>query len=59
MAVLTAAAGPIMEIFLINYLHLYHYTHPDVFGIPTWIPWVYFGGAPAVGVDTRPLLTST
>ncbi|KAK9809857.1 hypothetical protein WJX72_000432 [[Myrmecia] bisecta] len=48
-AVLTAAAGPAVEIFLINALHLYHYSHPQLLGIPTWIPWVYFCGAPAVG----------
>ena len=33
----------------INGLHLYHYTGAEVLGIPTWIAWVYFSGAPAVG----------
>lgn len=37
-AALTAAVGPVVEIGLIEGLHLYHYTHPDVFGIPLWIP---------------------
>ena len=49
MACLTAVAGPAVEITLINWLHLYAYTHPAVLGVPTWIPWVYFAGAPAVG----------
>lgn len=45
----TALAGPAAEIFLINVLQLYHYTHADVLGICSWIPWVYLLGAPAVG----------
>lgn len=49
MAVLTAVTGPITEVFLINKLGLYHYSHPNVWGVPTWIPWVYFCGSPAVG----------
>ena len=50
MASLTALAGPAAEIFLINVAHLYAYAAPDVLGVPTWIPWVYFCGAPAVGL---------
>jgi hypothetical protein len=46
-------AGPAAEIFLINVMHLYHYTDPDFLGIPSWIPWVYFCGAPAVGNLSR------
>ena len=49
MASITALAGPGTEMFLINKLGLYHYSHPAVWGIPTWIPWVYFCGCPAVG----------
>ena len=26
---------------------LYHYNHPDFYGIPSWIVWVYACGAPA------------
>ena len=53
MAVLTGVAGPVTEIFLINVLHLYHYSDPDFFGIPSWIAWVYFCGSPAVGNLSR------
>jgi hypothetical protein len=28
---------------------LYRYTHPDVAGVPSWVPWVYACGGPAVG----------
>eukprot|EP00850_Spirogloea_muscicola_P001469 SM000005S17266 [mRNA] locus=s5:1156911:1158978:+ [translate_table: standard] len=49
MATLCAFAGPSLEIVLINVGGLYSYTHPDILGIPLWIPWVYFAGAPAVG----------
>jgi hypothetical protein len=33
----------------INGLDLYAYTYPDILGTPSWIAWVYFCGAPAVG----------
>lgn len=50
MAALTAVCGPAVEVLLVNGLGLYHYTHPVVAGaVPTWIPWVYFCGGPAVG----------
>ena len=49
MALVTAIAGPVTEIVLINKLGLYHYSHPTWWGIPTWIPWVYFCGSAAVG----------
>eukprot|EP00882_Tetradesmus_deserticola_P029199 GHRQ01032658.1.p1 GENE.GHRQ01032658.1~~GHRQ01032658.1.p1 ORF type:complete len:121 (+),score=21.84 GHRQ01032658.1:92-454(+) len=49
MAALTAVCGPAVEMFLVNVLGLYHYSHPAVLGVPTWIPWVYFCGGPAVG----------
>eukprot|EP00850_Spirogloea_muscicola_P009641 SM000054S18127 [mRNA] locus=s54:753473:755547:+ [translate_table: standard] len=49
MAILCAIGGPSLEIVLINVGGLYSYTHPDILGIPLWIPWVYFAGAPAVG----------
>jgi hypothetical protein len=53
MAALTALAGPATEIALINVGGLYHYTYPDFAGVPTWIPWVYFAGSPAVGLLCR------
>lgn len=50
MSALTAVCGPAIEIALINFLGLYQYTHPVWFdAVPTWIPWVYFCGGPAVG----------
>lgn len=50
MATITALAGPAIEMFLIAELDLYSYSHPTAWGIiPTWIPWVYFCGSPAVG----------
>eukprot|EP00667_Euglena_gracilis_P018767 EG_transcript_19993 len=44
----TAAAGVVTEVGLTS-LGLYHYTHADFLGVCSWIPWVYFLGAPAVG----------
>eukprot|EP00879_Flechtneria_rotunda_P019077 GHRR01020029.1.p1 GENE.GHRR01020029.1~~GHRR01020029.1.p1 ORF type:complete len:315 (+),score=64.10 GHRR01020029.1:533-1477(+) len=49
MAALTAVCGPAIEMFLISKIGLYHYSHPVVLGVPTWIPWVYYCGGPAVG----------
>ena len=45
----TALVGPAAEIFLVNTLHLYHYSSADLWSVCTWIPWVYALGAPAVG----------
>lgn len=56
LAAATAIGGPVAEIFLINIPTLYSYSHPDVLGIPIWIGWVYFLGAPAVGNLARRLL---
>ena len=53
MALLTAVAGPVVEISLINFFHLYTYSAPDFWAIPSWIPWVYAAGAPAVGALGR------
>ena len=47
--VATGIGGPSIEIFLINHLHLYSYLHADLWGVDSWIPWVYAAGAPAVG----------
>eukprot|EP00775_Hariotina_reticulata_P008940 gene8940-9117_t len=47
LAALTAVCGPVVEMVLINRFGLYHYIHPVVLGVPTWIPWVYFAGGPA------------
>lgn len=49
MGCLTAICGPAIEVVLINGGHLYEYAHPTFLGIPAWIPFVYFCGAPAVG----------
>lgn len=54
MAAATAAAGPVTEMALIHFGHLYSYSHPQFLGlIPHWIPWVYACGSPAVGVLAR------
>jgi len=49
LGLVTALAGTLAEIILINIFHLYHYNHADIAGICSWIPWVYLLGAPAVG----------
>ena len=32
-----------------QYTHIYDYNHADIWGICSWIPWVYFLGAAGVG----------
>lgn len=49
MATATAIGGPAIEVLLIAKLDLHHYSHPAIGVVPTWIPWVYFCGSPAVG----------
>jgi len=51
----TALAGPVTEMFLVNKLGLYEYVHADLWGVCSWIPWVYLLGGPAVGNLTRRL----
>lgn len=53
---LTAVAGPVTEILLINGFKLYHYNDADFYGIDSWIPWVYFLGGQAVGNLARATL---
>jgi len=45
----TAVGGPAIEIALINLAQAYSYTNADIWGVDSWIPWVYFLGGPAVG----------
>lgn len=56
MMVLLAVIGPVVEILLINGLHLYEYSHPDIWGIPSWIAWVYAAGGPPNGALGRQVL---
>jgi len=44
----TAVAGIVTEVVLVSQ-DIYQYTHADFYGVCSWIPWVYFLGAPAVG----------
>lgn len=36
------------EMLIVNLLGLWHYERPELFGVPTWAGWFYFGYA--VGV---------
>lgn len=48
LAVLTAIAGCTLEI-LLSRLGLFKYTHPDVAGVASWLPWIYVAASVAVG----------
>ncbi len=53
LAFLTAFAGPVVEVGIINLLRIYYYSNADFYGICSWIPAVYFLGGQAVGNLTR------
>lgn len=49
MGILTGIGGPVVEMILINFAHMYVYTSPEWMNIPLFIAPVYFAGGPAVG----------
>ena len=54
LAAAAALAGPGVEFFLIEALHLYRYADESFLGtFPAWIAAVYFAGGPAVGALGR------
>ena len=44
----TGLAGSLVEITLIHFDY-FHYTNPDHWGIPDWLPLLYFGASVSVG----------
>lgn len=55
LASLTALAGCAVEVLLGKLGH-YHYTRPDIFGIPYWLPFLYLHFSAAAGWLGRLLL---
>lgn len=53
---LAAILGPLLEYNMINVFHLYHYTRPDIFGLPIWITGAYMSGAAPNGNLARKFL---
>lgn len=58
LGIATAVAGPAAEVLLTS-LGLYSYSHADLLRVCSWIPWVYFLGAPAVGNLARRTVRDT
>jgi len=56
MITLTIILGPLLELTMINVLDLYHYTRPDILGIPLWFVGAYICGCPANGNLARKYL---
>lgn len=56
MMALTATLGPLIELTMINVLDLYHYTRPDIFGVPLWFLGAYICGCPPNGNLARKYL---
>ncbi|NHI91864.1 MAG: hypothetical protein EAX96_05135 [Candidatus Lokiarchaeota archaeon] len=46
LCLMVAALGPLIEFTLINVFGFYHYTNPDMFGVPFWFVGHYIGGTP-------------
>lgn len=38
---------------IVNLLGLWHYERPELFGVPTWAGWCYFGYAVGVAYVAR------
>lgn len=55
LGILTALVGCTVEIML-SALGLFDYTHPDLWGIPAWLPWLYIAGSTTVGNLGRKLV---
>jgi hypothetical protein len=48
----TGLGGVVVEVTLVR-LGLFHHRRPDVWGLPLWLPCLYFGGSVAVGNLSR------
>lgn len=48
LAVGTGIGGIVVEATLVR-LGLFHHRRPDVWGLPVWLPCLYFGGSVAIG----------
>lgn len=44
----TGLGGVVVEATLVR-LGLFHHRRPDVWGLPVWLPFLYFGGSVAIG----------
>ncbi len=44
MLFIAGSVGPLTELFMINILNLYHYTRPDILGVPLWFIGAYMMG---------------
>ncbi len=56
MLFLVATIGPLLEFTMINVLNLYHYSGPDIVGLPLWIIGAYMCGAAPNGILARKYL---
>lgn len=41
LAALLTVGAPAGEMLIVNFLHLWHYSRPDTFGVPHWAGWCY------------------
>ena len=56
MLFVAGSCGPLAEFTMINVLNLYHYTRPDIFGLPLWFIGAYMMGAAPNGMVARKYL---
>jgi len=57
MMVIAGTLGPVAEITMINVLHIYNYTRPDILGVPLWFIGAYTCGMAPCGNLARKYLT--
>jgi hypothetical protein len=56
LAIVTAVTGTLIEMILVT-AGIFSYTHPDIFGIPYWLPCIYACASLAVGDVGRSLMS--
>lgn len=54
MAAIVAVIGTAVEITLSSF-DLFYYNHPDIFGVPLWLPFLYVAASVAIGLLARKL----
>lgn len=57
LGIVTAILGCFVEISLIR-MEVFYYFEPDLWGVPNWLPFLYFGGSVTVGNLGRKLFLS-
>ena len=56
MMIMAGTVGPLAELIMINFIGFYHYTRPDIWGVPLWFMGAYMCGCAPCGNLARKYL---